>query len=550
MLLLDADALAGREHHRAVEPRRRSTPPPDRRWSPRSMVHGTRCPTTSTAPRCAARWPGCTAPTPRRGSCSRPTTSRTRCPGCPHRTRCAGRCGSPAAGETVYVAGDHRDTSSIQGALVSGRRAAHAVLADLGVHRMTRSCWPTPSTPRWTGPSCRATPRSATGCAGRCWEADDPPPGSLRGKTVVVTGGELRARQGHRHRDSPGSARRCTSWSATWPRAGRRSPTIRGEVPGAEVLLHRCDVSDLSSVRAFAAALRGSVERVDVLVHNAGALPPERQETADGHEVALATHVLGPLLMTELLRPAARRGRAGAGGARVLGRDVRPEARGRGPGVPPGRVPRHHRLRPHQADAGRADAADAGALGRRRDRRAHDAPRLGRHPGRGDVAARVPQGDGAAAARRRRPARTPSCGSPRPSPRPGGGQFWHDRAPRPEHYLRRTRETGDEDLRRLWAYVLDAARSPADPATLAAESPADPAGLWRRPAAEAAGSAVRGRQRRRVGGTSPADSPGQRASRISLTAPSRLRRQVEALQRRARPTRRPERSAPRRAPRP
>jgi hypothetical protein len=32
-----------------------------------------------------------------------------------------------------YVAGDHRDTSSIQGALVSGRRAAAAVLADLGI---------------------------------------------------------------------------------------------------------------------------------------------------------------------------------------------------------------------------------------------------------------------------------------------------------------------------------------------------------------------------------------------------------------------------------
>jgi phytoene dehydrogenase-like protein len=31
-----------------------------------------------------------------------------------------------------YVAGDHRDTPSIQGALVSGRRAADAVLADLG----------------------------------------------------------------------------------------------------------------------------------------------------------------------------------------------------------------------------------------------------------------------------------------------------------------------------------------------------------------------------------------------------------------------------------
>jgi phytoene dehydrogenase-like protein len=33
----------------------------------------------------------------------------------------------------VYVAGDHRDTSSIQGALVSGRRAAEAVLDDLGI---------------------------------------------------------------------------------------------------------------------------------------------------------------------------------------------------------------------------------------------------------------------------------------------------------------------------------------------------------------------------------------------------------------------------------
>lgn len=33
----------------------------------------------------------------------------------------------------IYVAGDHRDTSSIQGALVSGRRAAQAVLTDLGV---------------------------------------------------------------------------------------------------------------------------------------------------------------------------------------------------------------------------------------------------------------------------------------------------------------------------------------------------------------------------------------------------------------------------------
>ncbi len=43
----------------------------------------------------------------------------------PHRLRKPVR-----VGDRRYVAGDHRDTSSIQGALVSGRRAARAVLAD------------------------------------------------------------------------------------------------------------------------------------------------------------------------------------------------------------------------------------------------------------------------------------------------------------------------------------------------------------------------------------------------------------------------------------
>ncbi|GAA4717979.1 NAD(P)/FAD-dependent oxidoreductase [Pedococcus ginsenosidimutans] len=38
-----------------------------------------------------------------------------------------------ALGEGRFVAGDHRDTSSIQGAMVSGRRAARAVVAHLGV---------------------------------------------------------------------------------------------------------------------------------------------------------------------------------------------------------------------------------------------------------------------------------------------------------------------------------------------------------------------------------------------------------------------------------
>jgi predicted NAD/FAD-dependent oxidoreductase len=37
-----------------------------------------------------------------------------------------------ALGDGVFVCGDHRDTPSIQGALVSGRRAAAAVHEALG----------------------------------------------------------------------------------------------------------------------------------------------------------------------------------------------------------------------------------------------------------------------------------------------------------------------------------------------------------------------------------------------------------------------------------
>lgn len=39
---------------------------------------------------------------------------------------------SPRHGERLYVAGDHRDSASIQGALASGERAARAILADAG----------------------------------------------------------------------------------------------------------------------------------------------------------------------------------------------------------------------------------------------------------------------------------------------------------------------------------------------------------------------------------------------------------------------------------
>ena len=63
-------------------------------------------------------------------------------------------------------------------------------------------------------------------------------------------------------------------------------------------------MSDLGAVREAAARL--SSGPVDVLVHNAGVLPDERVETADGLELTFATHVVGPFLLTRLLRGSSR----------------------------------------------------------------------------------------------------------------------------------------------------------------------------------------------------------------------------------------------------
>jgi dehydrogenase/reductase SDR family member 12 len=59
------------------------------------------------------------------------------------------------------------------------------------------------------------------------------------------------------------------------------------------------DVGDLDAVRHFAASFGPS--QVSALVHNAGLIPERLQCTAQGLELALATHVAGPFLLTRLL---------------------------------------------------------------------------------------------------------------------------------------------------------------------------------------------------------------------------------------------------------
>jgi NAD(P)-dependent dehydrogenase (short-subunit alcohol dehydrogenase family) len=75
---------------------------------------------------------------------------------------------------------------------------------------------------------------------------------------------------------------------------------IREQTGNSRVSLEVLDVSDLGAVGEAAARLASGP--VDVLVHNAGALPDERIETAEGLELTFATHVVGPFLLTRLLR--------------------------------------------------------------------------------------------------------------------------------------------------------------------------------------------------------------------------------------------------------
>ena len=63
------------------------------------------------------------------------------------------------------------------------------------------------------------------------------------------------------------------------------------------------DLADLSSVRAFPDRIDGDV---DILVNNAGTLTYHRTETADGFETTLATNLLGPFALTNLLLPRVR----------------------------------------------------------------------------------------------------------------------------------------------------------------------------------------------------------------------------------------------------
>ena len=141
------------------------------------------------------------------------------------------------------------------------------------------------------------------------WTTDDIP--DLSGRTAVVTG----ANSGLGFESALALARAgaevvlaCRDQTKGADAADR----ITGSVPSATVSLLPLDLSDLSSVRAFAAAVGEKHAGLDLLLNNAGVMAIPRRETADGFEMQFGTNHLGHFALTGLLldallaRPGAR----------------------------------------------------------------------------------------------------------------------------------------------------------------------------------------------------------------------------------------------------
>lgn len=86
-------------------------------------------------------------------------------------------------------------------------------------------------------------------------------------------------------------------------RARRLGEELKRETGNGDITVHVADLSDLDAVRRVADEVLERAERIDAMIHNAGALLPERRESTQGHELSFATMVLGPFLLTARLLP-------------------------------------------------------------------------------------------------------------------------------------------------------------------------------------------------------------------------------------------------------
>ena len=132
------------------------------------------------------------------------------------------------------------------------------------------------------------------------WTASDLP--DQTGRTVLVTG----ANSGLGLQTSRELARRGAQvlMACRNPeRATAARDLIRAEIPGARVELIELDLSSLASVELAAKQVADRLDRLDILIDNAGVMAVPRSLTADGFELQLGTNHLGHFALTGRLLP-------------------------------------------------------------------------------------------------------------------------------------------------------------------------------------------------------------------------------------------------------
>jgi NAD(P)-dependent dehydrogenase (short-subunit alcohol dehydrogenase family) len=84
-------------------------------------------------------------------------------------------------------------------------------------------------------------------------------------------------------------------------RTARAAADLRAQSGNPRVSALVADLGDYDSVRRAAATIQREHDRLDVLIHNAGALTHQHIEAPDGTEGTVASQVVGPFLLTSLL---------------------------------------------------------------------------------------------------------------------------------------------------------------------------------------------------------------------------------------------------------
>jgi dehydrogenase/reductase SDR family protein 12 len=129
---------------------------------------------------------------------------------------------------------------------------------------------------------------------------DDSDLGHVAGRTVVVTGATAGLGRAAAQMFA-GLGARVVLLARDETRGRTAVAEIAAATGNSDLGLVICDLSSLDSVRRAAAQLLETEPQLHVLVNNAGVLLNERLESPDGYELVLATNLLGPFLLTELL---------------------------------------------------------------------------------------------------------------------------------------------------------------------------------------------------------------------------------------------------------